>query len=248
MSDFPFSRAKYSVEVSIFMILALMMITAGCRSSKQATISDGFFEPLKSIDRPAPLRQSTVADAQKPSSPDQFADSLLNRQREHERRIGVLTGQLQLLETSRRGNKADSSLRGVRQSPSKPDIQPTPGKFEEFSHQYETGQYKRAAEGFQGLLEAGVTKDVEDQCRYMIGLSYFNLRRFDLASASLKIVADRKGSKLRADAYFVLGQTYRQVGASRQAKTMFESVLRESPKPGLAEAARNELKGLAAKK
>jgi regulator of sirC expression with transglutaminase-like and TPR domain len=46
----------------------------------------------------------------------------------------------------------------------------------------------------------------------------------------------------------VLGQTYKQLGASRQAKSMFESALKESPKADLAQAARKELKELAAKK
>jgi len=46
----------------------------------------------------------------------------------------------------------------------------------------------------------------------------------------------------------VLGQVYKQFGASRQARSMFEAVLKESPRNDLAAAARQELKEPAPKK
>jgi TolA-binding protein len=179
-----------------------------------------------------------------------MADSLLRGQKDQDRRIGALTGQLQLLETSRKGDKVDSA-RSEEKPPdsiTRSSETPSRGSYEETLRQYEAGEYIAAAEGFRKLLQSGVPKEVEDQYHYMIGMSQFKLKRFDLAAASLTVVAKWKGSKLRADAYFVLGQTYKQLGASRQAKSMFEAALKESPKADLAEAARNELKELAAKK
>ncbi len=240
----------YRPFVPILTLLALALIAGGCRSSKQAAVGEGFFEPRKSVSRPSATTTLKVADAQKPSQSDQMTDSLLSRQREHERRIGILDGQLQLLQTSRKGSTPDSAKRDRTQPVrvSQPGVQPTSGKYEEILRQYDAGQYKSAADGFRGLLQSGVPKDVEDQYHYMIGMSRFKLRQFDLASASLKIVTGWTGSKLRADAYYVLGQIYRELGAGRQAKSMFEAVLKFSPKADLAEAARKELKALAAKK
>jgi TolA-binding protein len=250
MSAPPMSKTTHHGLVSFLSLLAIVVSIGGCRSSKQATADEGFFQPLKSVERSAAPKPSKVANAQKPSASDKLADSLTERQREQGRRIGALTGQLQILETSRKSDKPDSSkARGAQpDKASRPAVQPAPGKYEEFLRQYEAGQYKAAADGFRGLLQSGVPKDVEDQYHYMIGMSNFKLRQFDQAAASLKTVANWKGSKLRAEAYFVLGQTYKQLGASRQAKSMFQSVLKESPKADLARAARNELKGLAAKK
>lgn len=250
MSGFSTSGTKRLGLVSILLLLAIAAIVGGCRSSNEATLSEGFFEPLKSVNPPSSPKPSRVANAKSPSPSDQLADSLLNRRGEQERRIGAITGQLQRLETSGKGQKADSSRPAGKQTigVSQPKVQPVPGKYEEFLRQYEAGQYKAASEGFQAVLRSGVPKDVEDQCRYMIGMSHFKLRQFDLAAASLTIVANRKGSKLRGDAYFVLGQTYKQLGASRQAKTMFEAVLRESSKADLTEAARKELRDLEARK
>ena len=244
------SKTIHHSLVFVPSLLAIAIIVSGCRGSKQVTAYEGFFEPLKSVSRPAAPKTSKAAKAQKPSPWDQLADSLLRSQREQERRIGALAGQLQLLGTSRKSDKADSS-RAIGTQPDKaprPDVQPTPGKYEEILLQYKAGQYKAASEGFRGLLQSGVPKNVEDQYHFMIGMSHFKLRQFDQAAASLKIVANWRGSKLRADAYFVLGQTYKQLGARRQAKSMFEAALKQSPKADLAEATRKELKGLATKK
>jgi TolA-binding protein len=239
------SHAKRHCLVSIVWLLAPALFAGGCGSS-----SEDFFEPQKTVNRPAAPKPSKVADAQKPSASATPADSLVKRQREQDRRIGALTGQLQVRDSSRKDGKVDSSGAAGKQPDrvTRPDGRAASAKYEESVRQYEAGRYKAASEGFRELLRSGVPKDVEDQYHYMLGMSHFKMRQFDLAAASLKTVANWKGSKLRADAYFVLGQTYKQLGASRQAKSMFEAALRQSPKADLAEAARNELKGLAAKK
>jgi TolA-binding protein len=236
--------------VSMFSVLVIAVVAGGCRSSRQAPLNEGFFEPLKSVDRSATSRPTKVVEGRKSSSLDQMTDSLLSRQKEHERRIGDLAGQMQLLETSRNGDTVVSSRRAIPPPVGgpQPAAEPVPGKYKEVQRMYEAGQYKAAIEGFRALLQSGVPKDVEDKCHYMLGMSYFKLRQFDLAAASMKTVTNLKGSGLRADAYYVLGQTYKQLGANRQAKSMFEAVLRVSPKPALADSARNELKALAAKK
>ncbi|MDP2885498.1 MAG: tetratricopeptide repeat protein [Ignavibacteria bacterium] len=237
--------------VVILSLLAVCSVINGCRSSGEATNPDeGFFEPLKSIDRPVVPKPSKAGDAVKSPAGGQRADSLLTSQKDQERRIGALSEQLQLLESSRRGARADSSkeLKTPSAQLSKQDGLPASPAYEEVLQHYNAGRYKAAVEGFQELLRRGVSKDAEDQYHYMVGASHYHLRQFDLAAASLKRVVNWKGSKLKADAYFVLGQVYRQFGASRQAKSMFEAVLKESPRNDLAAAARQELKELASKK
>lgn len=242
---------KPRLDVVILSLLAAYSVINGCRSSRQATNPDeGFFEPLKSIDRPVVPKPSKSSDAVKSSAGGQKADSLLTSQKDQERRIGALSEQLQLLESSRRGARTDSSkeLKAPSAQLSKQDGLPPSPAYEEVLQHYNAGRYKAAVEGFQELLRRGVSKDVEDQYHYMLGASHYNLRQFDLAAASLRRVVNWKGSKMKADAYFVLGQVYKQFGASRQARSMFEAALKESPRNDLAAAARQELKELASKK
>ena len=242
---------KPRLGVVVLSLLVACSVINGCRSSRQATNHDvGFFEPLKSIDRPVVPKPSIAGEAVKSPAGGQRADSLLTSQKDQERRIGTLSEQLQLLETSRRGARADSSkeMKTPSAQLSKQEVLPASPDYEEVLHHYNAGRYKAAVEGFQELLRRGVSKDVEDQYHYMLGASHYNLRQFDLAAASLRRVVNWKGSKMKADAYFVLGQVYKQFGASRQARSMFEAVLKESPRNDLAAAARQELKEVASKK
>jgi TolA-binding protein len=242
---------KPRLGVVFLWLLAACSVIDGCKSSRQATTPDeGFFEPLKSIERPAVPKPSKVGDAVKPPAGGQRADSLLSSQKDQERRIGALSEQMQLLETSRRGVRPDSSkeMKAPSAQIPKQDVLPASPAHEEVLQHYNAGRYKAAVEGFQELLRRGVSKDTEDQYHYMLGASHYNLRQFDLAAASLRRVVNWKGSKMKADAYFVLGQVYKQFGASRQARSMFEAVLKESPRNDLAAAARQELKEPAPKK
>lgn len=242
---------KLRLGVAILSLLAVCPVINGCRSSRQATDSDEvFFEPLKSIDRRVVPKPSKAGDAVKPNAGVQRADVLLTSQKDQDRRIGALSEQLQLLETSRRGARADSSkkLKAPSAQISKQDGLPGSLSYEEALQHYNAGRYKAAVKGFQELLWRGVSKDVEDRYQYMLGASHYNLRQFGLAAAPLRRVVNWKGSEMKADASFVLGQVYRQFGASRQARSMFEAVLKESPSIDRAAAARQELKELASNK
>lgn len=244
------SWSAHRAIASALVLTAAVALGEGCGGSKKATNADDlFFVPLQSIQTTVASTPSQAAVKVKSTSTDASADSLLGRQREQERRIGELSAQVQRLESSRKGVPADSSVEAKgRPSSVKSDSTSTSGRDEEVMRLYESGQYKAAAEGFRNLLQVGVPADIEDQYNYKMGVCYFNMRQFDLASIALKRIVSRKNSKMRGDAYFILGQTYKQLGVSRQAKTMFEAVLRESPGSDLAAATRAQLKELAAKK
>jgi TolA-binding protein len=144
----------------------------------------------------------------------------------------------------------DSSREAMKQpvTPAASVPQPAAQTDERVTRLFEAGQYNAAVEGIIPLLKPGIPKDLEDQYNYMLGVSYFNLKQYDRVAASLKSITGRKGSKLRAEAFFILGQTYRRLGARQQAKSMFEAVLRESPKAALTASTQDELKGLTVKK
>lgn len=244
-----FRWSRY-ILVSLSFLFAMSALLGGCRSSKQAAKSDdAFFEPSGSVNSAPVQKAPAAAPPASPSAWDNSADTLVKRQKEQDRRIGALTEQLQRLEASRKGDQRDSPQETVTSTakPSAPEPKPAVQADEKAVRLYEGGHHKEAVEVLRGLLQPGITKDLEEKYHFMLGVSYFNLKQFDLAAASLKTITDRKGSRMRPDAFFVLGQTYKQLGARRQAIAMFEVVLRESPKAALAASAREELKGLASK-
>jgi len=113
---------------------------------------------------------------------------------------------------------------------------------------YESGKYQKAIEALQELLRRGIDRDLQDNCRLWIGVSYFNLKRFDRAASKFKQVIGWRGTDKKADALFMLGQTYEQLGNRQQAKTMFEALLKEFPSGELAPVARRKLERLGSMK
>jgi TolA-binding protein len=136
-----------------------------------------------------------------------------------------------------------------RSAGSGPTDRPTPSiSYDAALQVYESGKYQQAIRAFQDLVRQGIDRDLEDNCRLWIGVSYFNLRRFDRAAAAFKQVVGWRGSDKRGDALFMLGQTYEQVGDRRQAKTAFEALLKEFPTSELVPAARRKLEVLGSTK
>jgi TolA-binding protein len=113
---------------------------------------------------------------------------------------------------------------------------------------YESGKYQKAIEALQELLRRGIDRDLQDNCLLWIGVSYFNLKRFDRAASKFKQVIGWRGTDKKADALFMLGQTYEQLGNRQQAKTMFEALLKEFPSGELAPVARRKLERLGSMK
>jgi TolA-binding protein len=251
MTCIPMTTSRLRLVCTCALAFVLAAFLAGCRGSRDAAgANEGFFEPLKTVNRTPAVKPSPGIVQNSNSGLDRMADSLVRQQKEQERRLGALAGQLQLLESSRKGEQRDPTTE-VAKLPAKQPVAetlPVSRADDEVIRLYESGQYGTAVDGLQGLIRPGISKDLEDRYHYMLGVSYLHLRQFDRAASSLKVITDRKRSTLRADAYFILGQTYKQLGAKALAKRMFESVLRESPKEALAASAREELKGLALKK
>ena len=244
MISFFHLSSKHST-VAVALLLAILF--GACRSSKQALKpNEGFFEPLKSVQRTAPPVPSKQAAA---TGMDHVADSLIRQQSQQEQRLGALAGQLQLLESSRKGEPKDSTAKGSRvekinvQQPVRGDL-----TLEYCEGQYGMKQFRSAANGILQLLKSGVTKELQDRCYYTLGMSYVGLHQYDSASVMLKAVLQQRGSTLRGAAYFGLGQIYRNLGAGKQARAMYEAVLRESPNPDLRKSTEDELKNLTPKK
>lgn len=235
-------------------VAGILLSLGGCKSSSQLTASDDtFFEPLKSAQLTTPPKLPQPDKGKTPSAWDQKADSLLMSQQDQDRRLKALDAQLQLLGASGRGPTVDSSqARKVGQAGVSRDSVRSPQsvapRYEDALRHFEAGRYRNAVEASQDILRRGVQKDVVDQYYFLIGASYYHLKQFDGAVTSLKRIINLERSTKKADAYLLLGQSYKQIGMREQARIMFEGVIKESPESDVARAARRELENLAAKK
>jgi tetratricopeptide (TPR) repeat protein len=228
-----------------------MVLLSGCgTTSPSAAPDDTFFTPLTELPRPAETAPQAVTVPEVRSQQPERVDSLLRSQRDQDRRIAALAVLLEQLESARRGVRPDSSKvappKAKTVAASKPVV-PTPESqtIVEAERLYALQEYRRAIQLCQKVFDRGADKGLEDRYRFVVGASHFRLRQFDLALISLKEVLEIKGSLKRADAFFIVGLTYRQLGMRQRAASMFEAALKESPGDELAASIRRELDRLA---
>jgi TolA-binding protein len=226
---------------------AICTVIGSCKSTKQATIPDeGFFEPLRSVDQKPKVVSPRVDIAQKPSVPQIASDSLRGASKQQAAGIGDSTAHPISPEPSQPQSRIDTSQVSVGERFRRPDEPIPTGRpgiltLEGIRRQYKAQSYKATVDGCEKMLRGGVPKNEEDEYLLMLGTSYYHLKRFHQAAASLKKVVNLKGTKLKPDAYYVLGQIYTQLGLSKQARSMFEAVVRESPWSDLAVKAMQQI-------
>jgi len=165
MSDLYQFRGRTLVLGSVFLLVSIF---GGCRSSKEAAFSEKVSAPVDSISRTAEAKSPKIADAQKIAELYQFADSLINRQGQLERRIGELTERLQLNEKTLEKHKADA-LRVAMNPPDtspKREVRRAPDRYDEVIR-----QYKAASARFEELMKNGLPKDVQEQVNSAAGVA-----------------------------------------------------------------------------
>jgi TolA-binding protein len=233
-----------------FFIAFLCSLLVGCGSARLSTASDEtFFKPLRPADLVAASETSEVADTARVSSWTARADSLLQAMREQQQRLHAIAARLQFLEASRRGGAADSFriAKKEQQQPSRASLQreqPVGLTYGDALRLCQARRYQEAIDAFEGVLRRGVQEDLQDNCYFWIGVSRFGLKQFNLALVALKRVVDWRGSNKKADAYYLLGRTYEQLGKMGEARSMFETLLKEFPRSGVAPSARQKLRNL----
>jgi TolA-binding protein len=98
-------------------------------------------------------------------------------------------------------------------------------------------KYHQALRSFQRLLRTGVETDLQDNCRFWMGVCYFNLNNIDKAIFEFKNVMNDADSDKSESAFFMIGQCYEKNGAKTDAKNIFEMMLKKYPDGTMKEIA-----------
>lgn len=217
--------------IPISFICGMVPLLVGCAggAGAQTGSEDEFFEPLKSVPpsqgRSVITPQHNYAD----SLLQVRTDSLLARIQEQELRINKLTEQLQ------------SKQPKPKQSPQPLGQTGKPLTYNDATGLFQQRNYKEAIAAFQQLLSGGIGEDLADNCQFWIGMSYFNLKNYDIAVEEFLKVLKYRASNKADGSYFMLGQSYERLGNRPKAKEMFETVMREFPTSALARDAKRKL-------
>jgi TolA-binding protein len=90
-------------------------------------------------------------------------------------------------------------------------------------------KYSAALQSFKNALSSGLSEDMQDNCIYWIGESKFALKNYSEALKNFQNVITIKGSDKKADAQYMIAQTYEKMGSKKKAKAAYEKVVKEYP-------------------
>ncbi|MBI3005833.1 MAG: tetratricopeptide repeat protein [Ignavibacteriales bacterium] len=101
--------------------------------------------------------------------------------------------------------------------------------YEDALKAFNARQYDTALKGFQMILDGGIQENWADNCKYWIGESHYAKKRYTDAAKSFEEVLAYKNSEKKADAQFMMAQSYERMGKKAEAKAAYEVVVKDFP-------------------
>ncbi|HXG00043.1 MAG TPA: tetratricopeptide repeat protein [Bacteroidota bacterium] len=123
-------------------------------------------------------------------------------------------------------------------------ITPSSAGYESALARFRRRDYRGAIDEFSALLNAGISRDLADNCHYWIGESYFGMKKFNDAIQHFEVVLGMTGSDKADDAQFMIGNAYMQLGRKNDARQAFQRLLSDYPDSPLRSRAQAKLNAL----
>ncbi len=90
-------------------------------------------------------------------------------------------------------------------------------------------KYDVAAKGFKSIADDGSNTDLSVRAKYWLGETYFAQKKYTDALPLFQVVLKSKTSEKKADAQFMIAQTYERLGDKGKAKAAYEKVVKDYP-------------------
>jgi tol-pal system protein YbgF len=105
----------------------------------------------------------------------------------------------------------------------------SPAAYDAALKAFNARKYDVAANGFKGVVENGSNADVTSRAKYWLGESYFAQKKYKEALPLFQETLKHKNSEKKADAQFMIAQTYERLGDKAKAKAAYEKVVKDYP-------------------
>ena len=136
-----------------------------------------------------------------------------------------------------RADKAEESAKNAVQAPKVTEEKPmvensasgSPAAYDAALKAFNARKYDVAAKGFKGVVESGSNADVTSRAKYWLGESYFAQKKYKEALPLFQETLKHKNSEKKADAQFMIAQTYERLGDKVKAKAAYEKVVKDYP-------------------
>jgi tol-pal system protein YbgF len=94
---------------------------------------------------------------------------------------------------------------------------------------FKARRYDSAVKGFKAIVDGGANDDLAKRATYWLGESYFAMKKYKEALPLFQETLNLKNSEKKADAQFMIAQTYERLGSKVKAKAAYEKVVKNYP-------------------
>ena len=94
---------------------------------------------------------------------------------------------------------------------------------------YRNRDFSSAITQFEGLLKAGISQDLADNCHYWIGQSHYDLKQYDSAIPHFETILRTRASDKKADAQLMIANCFLEMGNTEAARTAYQKVISDYP-------------------
>ena len=117
----------------------------------------------------------------------------------------------------------------VEEKPMEQSASGLPSSYDSALKAFNARKYDAAAKGFKSVIESGSNADLTSRAKYWLGESYFAQKKYKDALPLFQETLKHKNSEKKADAQFMIAQTYERLGDKAKAKAAYEKVVKDYP-------------------
>jgi tol-pal system protein YbgF len=131
-----------------------------------------------------------------------------------------------------RADRAEEQAKSAVLAPKVVEEKPTPvsaSTYDDALKAFNSRKYAVAAKGFKALIDGGSDAELMGRAKYWLGETYFAQKKYNDALALFQESLSIKKSEKKADAQFMIGQTYEHLGNKAKAKAAYEKVVKNYP-------------------
>lgn len=214
----------------LFALLTVPWFVSGCSSVKETTEE---WEQNTSV--------STVARL------EYRIDSLQTENRRLLRQMDALSMENRNL-SARNANlesQVKKHMETVEEPPPPPPLSPDlSSAYTAALARYRKRDFEGAARAFRSLLNAGIREDLQDNCQYWIGESYYGMGKYAEAIEQFTLVLNYARSEKLDDAHLMIGHSHLAMGNKAAAKEAYHKLLSDYPTSEYVRWANAKLSGL----
>lgn len=184
-------------------------------------------QPAVVDDQSNALREENAGLKQKLMKLEQDSQMMMSR---------ISEAEAKLMSETERANRAEEALKVVPQ-PAAPRTTAS-GNYEDALNAFMTKRYDDALDMFQGILNEGPPKGLDDNCTYWLGESHYAKKQYAAALDKFEAMLGYKVSEKKADAQFMMAQCLERTGKKAEAKIAYEKVVKDYPMSTLVKRAK----------